>query len=108
MAATTLTYAATTVLHAAANGYQYGFDIIGVTGLPGGTVYPILRRLEDAGYLEGRWEKHRTAQQQQRPPRRYYALTKAGDKALAGALDRFPLLQPAPRKRAGDPKTSNA
>jgi PadR family transcriptional regulator len=108
MPATVLSYAATTVLQAAAGGYQYGFDIIGVTGLPGGTVYPILRRLEDAGYLASRWEKHATAQEQQRPPRKYYELTKTGEQALAGALDRFPLLQASKRKRPPSPRTSSA
>jgi hypothetical protein len=34
------------VLHALARGYSYGFDIMGATGLPSGTVYPALRRLE--------------------------------------------------------------
>ena len=34
------------ILQALENGYQYGFDIMDVTGLPSGTVYPALRRLE--------------------------------------------------------------
>ena len=41
-----LTYPTTLVLHALANGIRHGFDIIDATGLPSGTVYPILRRLE--------------------------------------------------------------
>lgn len=35
-----LSYAATVVLQAVSSGYLYGFDIIDVSGLPGGTVYP--------------------------------------------------------------------
>lgn len=31
------------------------------TGLPDGTVYPILRRLERRGVLEGRWEDEEAA-----------------------------------------------
>jgi len=46
-----LSYAATVILQAISSGYLYGFDIIDITGLPGGTVYPALRRLEEAGYL---------------------------------------------------------
>ena len=34
------------ILRALDNGYQYGFDIMDATGLPSGTVYPALRRLE--------------------------------------------------------------
>ena len=40
------TYPTTLVLHALANGFRHGFDIIDATELPSGTVYPILRRLE--------------------------------------------------------------
>ena len=43
------------------NGYSFGFDIVDITGMPGGTVYPALRRLEDAGYLTSKWEKERVA-----------------------------------------------
>ena len=46
MAAGYLSYSATAILQAVANGYQYGFDVMDVTGLPSGTVYPALRRLE--------------------------------------------------------------
>ena len=37
------------ILQAVANGYLYGFAIINVTGLPGGTVYPALRRRTTRG-----------------------------------------------------------
>jgi len=40
-----LTYTTAVILQAVANGYLYGFDIIDITGVPGGTVYPALRRL---------------------------------------------------------------
>ena len=39
------------VLIAVSQNYRYGFDISDATGLPSGTVYPVLRRLEDAGLL---------------------------------------------------------
>ena len=39
------------VLQAIATGYQYGFDVIDHTGLPSGTVYPALSRLERDGYV---------------------------------------------------------
>jgi PadR family transcriptional regulator PadR len=39
-----LSITAVSVLHAIADGYQYGFDVIDQTGLPSGTVYPALSR----------------------------------------------------------------
>ena len=41
-----LTYATASVLLAVRSGQRYGFEIMDATGLPDGTVYPILRRLE--------------------------------------------------------------
>jgi DNA-binding PadR family transcriptional regulator len=103
-----LTYATTTILHAVSNGYSYGFDIIDITGMPGGTVYPALRRLEDAGYLTSAWEKERVAQAAERPRRRYYSMTRAGREALADAVKRFRLIEQAPPIKARDPKHSRA
>jgi len=37
-----MTYASAVILRAVSNGYLYGFDIIDITGVPGGTVYPAL------------------------------------------------------------------
>jgi PadR family transcriptional regulator len=55
-----LAYTTAVILQAVANGYQYGFDIIDITGVPGGTVYPALRRLEEAGYPK--WEEQSITQ----------------------------------------------
>src|SRR5262245_21252768 len=52
-----LTYPTTLVLHALANGSGHGFDVIDATGLASGTVYPILRRLEEERLVSARWEK---------------------------------------------------
>ena len=87
-----MTQSTAIVLQALANGFAYGFDIMDVTGLPGGTVYPALRRLEAAGLVESEWEEGRVAQEQGRPPRKYYGLTDAGETALAGAAQRFRVL----------------
>jgi len=101
-----LTHATAIILQAVANGYLYGFDIIDVTGLPGGTVYPALRRLEELGYLGSQWEKPTVAQQQQRPPRKYYEMTRPGREALAEAVKRFRLLEQAQPKKARAPRPS--
>jgi DNA-binding PadR family transcriptional regulator len=103
-----LTYATAVILQAVDNGYLYGFDIIDITGMPGGTVYPALRRLEEAGYLASEWEQQRIAQAQPRPPRKYYALTRAGREALSDAVRRYRLLEQTQPGRKHDPKPSRA
>src|SRR5574341_679297 len=65
-----VTYPTALVLEAIAAGVQHGFDIMDTTGLPSGSVYPILRRLEHEGLVRSRWEKHEIAQREGRPPRR--------------------------------------
>lgn len=85
-----LTYPTAIVLVCIAGGLRHGFDIIEAMGLPSGTVYPILRRLEDAGLVRSRWENESRAHAEGRPPRRIYALTAAGAAELARARDRFP------------------
>lgn len=95
MARLNLTYPTALVLQALARGFHYGFDIMDATGLPSGTVYPILRRLDREGLLESSWEKPRIAQDEQRPPRRYYDLTAAGHKMRVSAMHRFPTLDAA-------------
>jgi DNA-binding PadR family transcriptional regulator len=84
-----LTSATTLVLHALAKGFRHGFDILDVTGLPSGTVYPILRRLEREGLVSADWEDAAIAREEQRPPRRYYEVTAAGERVLSTALERY-------------------
>ena len=98
-----LSYSATAILRAVANGYQYGFDIMDITGLPSGTVYPALRRLEDAGLVASKWEKHQIAQKELRPPRKYYEMTREGDSALAEAVKRYRLIDTAHPKATTKP-----
>lgn len=78
------------VLYALLRGVRHGFDIIDATGLPSGTVYPILRRLEEAGLLGSDWEPVRIARDEQRPPRRYYQVTGTGKAFAREGLERYP------------------
>lgn len=86
-----LTYPTTLVLHALANGVRHGFDMLDATGLPSGTVYPILRRLEREALVSAHWEEAALAHAEQRPPRRYYELTAAGRVVLETAIARYPV-----------------
>jgi len=88
-----LSYTAVLVLQTISSGYSYGFDIMEITGLPSGTVYPTLRRLEQLELIKSRWETEHTAFADQRPARKYYQLTRQGKDALAQALQRYALLE---------------
>jgi PadR family transcriptional regulator, regulatory protein PadR len=97
-----LTISAVTVLQAIANGYHYGFDVIDSTGLPSGTVYPALSRLERDGYVRSAWEDDADAHAEGRPARRYYRLTAPGTRALNEALAYYrSIIQPSriPRRQ---------
>lgn len=54
-----------------------GADICRMTGMPSGTVYPILVRLEDAGWLGSTWEAGDPAVLG-RPRKRFYHITADG------------------------------
>ena len=77
------------VLQALAGGFQYGFDVMDATGLPSGSVYPILRRLERAGCIRSSWEADEEAQSEGRPQRCYYRLTAVGQEELRLAVSRY-------------------
>jgi DNA-binding PadR family transcriptional regulator len=87
------------VLEAIASGSHHGFDIMDATGLPSGSVYPILRRLEQERLVRSHWEKHEIAQREGRPPRRYYEIERAGAAWLEAARLRFRVLA-----EAGEPR----
>ncbi|XTZ16162.1 PadR family transcriptional regulator [Micromonospora echinospora] len=63
----------------------YGLEIVESTGLPPGTIYPILARLEAAGWVESRWEVV-DQQAEGRPRRRYYRLPPEGRTRARSAL----------------------
>jgi PadR family transcriptional regulator PadR len=93
-----LSFAAAAILHAIRCGRPYGFEIMDATGLPSGTVYPALRRMEKGGLIRSAWESEKQARIEQRPPRKYYRLTRAGDTALSAAADRYRLPDFAPEE----------
>jgi DNA-binding PadR family transcriptional regulator len=84
-----LSLSAVAVLGAVSRGVRHGFDIMDATGLPSGTVYPALARLERDGYVRSRWESRTTATREGRPPRRYYEVTAHGARALATAIEHY-------------------
>jgi DNA-binding PadR family transcriptional regulator len=77
-------HTATLILHAMADGplYVYGLRVMEKTGLPSGTVYPVMRRLERDGLVQSHWEQQSIADAEKRPLRKYYKLTRSGRQLL--------------------------
>jgi PadR family transcriptional regulator, regulatory protein PadR len=63
--------------------WRYGYELGRETGLKAGSLYPILVRLADRGFLEASWE---VAAPAGRPARHLYRLTADG-RELAAASD---------------------
>jgi PadR family transcriptional regulator len=64
---------------------RYGLELSRATGLKSGTLYPILARLEDAGWVVSEWERIDPSSEGRRP-RRYYRLTREGRKIAHAAV----------------------
>jgi len=70
---------------------RYGFELMRLTGQPSGTLYPILAKLERAGWLTGGKEDI-DPRTEGRPPRRFYRITGAAAVAAhnqLAAISRF-------------------
>ena len=65
-----------------------GADLQRLTSLASGTLYPILARLEKAGWLASEWE-HLDPREAGRPRRRYYRITPSGTVKAQDAFRRF-------------------
>jgi PadR family transcriptional regulator len=89
-----LSHTSALILQSIGSSHHYGFDVMEVTGLPSGTVYPALRRLERDRLIVSRWEE--LSLRRQRPARRYYKLTPAGTLVLQAVQRRYPLLRHLP------------
>jgi PadR family transcriptional regulator len=87
-----LSHTSAMILQAVGAGHIYGYSVMEVTGLPSGTVYPALRRLEGDQLIRSQWERQALADAALRPPRKYYKLTGAGEAALEASRKRYPLL----------------
>jgi PadR family transcriptional regulator len=96
-----VTWTTALILHSIALGQRYGYEVMESTGLPSGTIYPALRRLERAGLLASDLEDAGTAFAEQRPARRYYEMTDEGGRVLAKATERYTLLRQLRPERQG-------
>ncbi len=79
------------ILHLVRQGPEYGNSLIhkirdkssGVMSVSPNAVYPLLRRLEEKGYVEGRWENPDTRS------RRFYTITPEGEAKYQEMRGRF-------------------
>ena len=55
--------------------WSHGYELSKETGVKSGTLYPLLMRLEQQGYLEAKWHP---PTENGRPPRHAYRLTQTG------------------------------
>ncbi|PTA69593.1 PadR family transcriptional regulator [Deinococcus arcticus] len=69
------TRAVLAALQGAYPAHTYGYDLSKSTGLKSGTLYPILQRLHEQGYLDAQWED---SPHPGKPPRHIYRLTQTG------------------------------
>jgi DNA-binding PadR family transcriptional regulator len=65
--------------------WRHGYDLMKVADISSGTLYPLLARLTEDGWLESRWEE---AERPGRPPRQLYRLTATGRVRAREALER--------------------
>jgi PadR family transcriptional regulator PadR len=65
----------------------YGREIVKETGIPSGSLYPILHRLGERGFLLANWESLEIATQAGRRPRLMYRLDPRGAEQALAALD---------------------
>jgi len=98
-----LSHTAAMILQTIHAGQIYGFSVMEATGLPSGTVYPAMRRLERDGLIVSKWQQQSIADAEQRPLRKYYRLTRTGLTTLQAMHKRYPLL----KKMISDPEVKN-
>ena len=58
-----------------AGAWRHGYELSKETGLQSGTLYPLLMRLSEQGFLESRWQD---TERPGLPPRHVYRLTASG------------------------------
>jgi PadR family transcriptional regulator, regulatory protein PadR len=76
---------------------QYGFGLMRATGVKSGSLYPMLERFEQSGWIEG-FDEAIDVHAEGRPRRRLYRLTGVGEReARAALVDFYGDLGPIPR-----------
>ncbi|MGE7384503.1 PadR family transcriptional regulator [Streptomyces sp. NPDC004126] len=77
----------------------YGLDLSRRTELPNGTLFPILERLRQAGWVERYWEQDAIAEAEGRPRRRFYRISPKGAVLAPQALAHASAAAPVTSRR---------
>jgi DNA-binding PadR family transcriptional regulator len=80
-----------------AGGWRHGYDLSKETGLKSGTLYPLLMRLAERGWVEAHGG---AAEMPGRPPRHLSRLTADGEQAARDRADAAAAMTPARLKPA--------
>jgi PadR family transcriptional regulator, regulatory protein PadR len=80
----------------ARNTWSHGYELVRRANVKSGTLYPLLIRLEEQGYLEAEWQP---PQSSSRPPRHAYRLTASGIKFARNNPPDPALAAPSPDRR---------
>jgi DNA-binding PadR family transcriptional regulator len=86
-------------LAAQPDSWRHGYDLCVELGIKSGSLYPILMRLSDRGFLDSTWESAEAG----KPPRHLYRLTPDGvaEAAEAAVAAVAPTRAPLRRTRLG-------
>ncbi len=82
--------------------WHYGLGLSKDASIAAGTIYPMLARLENAGWLESRWEQA-GPENEGRPRRRLYRLTGLGERKAIEQLDEIAQLARRIKRRRATP-----
>lgn len=66
-------------------GRFYGYELLQASGMKSGSLYPVLGRFEDYGWITGEMQESPGG----RPPRRVYILDPTGADAARAEVDRY-------------------
>ncbi len=78
--------------------WSHGYELARIAHVKSGTLYPLLIRLEEQGYLEAEWQQ---PAERGRPARHAYRLTPSGMKLARGNRpDQAPAERPGRREAA--------
>jgi len=78
-----LTYQRATVLQVVAMGNRYSLEIMMATRLPAHAVYPALKALQRAGFVQAKWGAKAAARLHGSPSIQHYEITDVGEFALS-------------------------
>jgi PadR family transcriptional regulator, regulatory protein PadR len=78
---------------------RFGLEIIRLTGIRSGSLYPILHRFEERDLVVASWEDLDLAAEQRRRPRRRYRLNPDRGADAAALFDEWAVAQEARRRQ---------